>query len=148
MMKRAWENTKKHKKHWKLIKTWSPIFARYGHPRTQKCPKTAPFPRRIVFYTFHGICRHFRPEVLHQTPKKAFLGPRSYSKDPNYALEKVLNSETLENDTLSRRWSKNNTAEGPQFGKTIWSFTDRRRLLLVPHAMTRHSWHRGCHHRA
>ena len=44
--------------------------------------------------TFAGICRRFRPKALFQTPKNAFLGPRSHSKGPNHALEKVLTSET------------------------------------------------------
>ena len=44
--------------------------------------------------TFAGICRRFRPKALFQTPKNAFLGPRSYSKGPNHALGKILTSET------------------------------------------------------
>ena len=53
------------------------------------------FSRRIVvLYTFPGICRRSRPKVLSQTPKNAFVDPRSYSKGPNHALEKVLTNET------------------------------------------------------
>ena len=79
----------------KNIKTWSPFLARFGHPRTQKWSKIGHFPQRIVFYVFPGICRRFWPEVLTQTPKKnVVFRPRSYSKGPNHALEKVLTNET------------------------------------------------------
>ena len=73
-----------------IIKTWSPFLARYGPPRTQQWFKNGHFSQRIVFYTFPGICRRFRPEVLSQTPKNGLFGPRSHSKGPNHALEKVL----------------------------------------------------------
>ena len=47
------------------------------------------------FCTSPGICRRLRPEVLSQTPKKkTFFDPRSYSKRPSHALEKVLTNET------------------------------------------------------
>ena len=46
------------------------------------------------FYTFPGIYRRFWPEVLPQTPKNTFIGPKSCSKGPNHALDKVPTSET------------------------------------------------------
>ena len=53
-----------------------------------------PFSPTHCFYVFPGICRRFWPEVLTQTPKNAVFRPRSYSKGPNHALEKVLTKET------------------------------------------------------
>ena len=46
------------------------------------------------FHVSPGICRRFWPEVLTQTPQNAVFRPRSYSKGPNHALEKVLTKET------------------------------------------------------
>ena len=59
----------------------------------EKGPKLAFFPTHC-FYTSPGICRRFWTEVLTQTPKNAVFHPRSYSKGPNHALEKVLTKET------------------------------------------------------
>ena len=59
----------------------------------KKVRKRSFFPTHC-FYTFPGICRRFWPEVLTQTPKNAVFRPRSYSKGPNHALEKVLTKET------------------------------------------------------
>ena len=53
-----------------------------------------PFFPTHCFYVSPGICRRFSPQVLFQTPKKALFRPRSYSKGPNHALEKVLTNET------------------------------------------------------
>ena len=53
-----------------------------------------PFSPTHCFYVSPGICRRFWPEVLTQTPKNAVFRPRSYSKGPNHALEKVLTKET------------------------------------------------------
>ena len=53
-----------------------------------------PFSPTHCFYVSPGICRRFWPEVLTQTPKNAAFRPRSYSKAPNHALEKVPTNET------------------------------------------------------
>ena len=53
-----------------------------------------PFSPTHCFYVSPGICRRFWTEVLTQTPKNAVFHPRSYSKGPNHALEKVLTKET------------------------------------------------------
>ena len=41
-----------------------------------------------------GIYRRFPPRVIFQTPRKALFHPRSRSKSPNHAMEKVLTNET------------------------------------------------------
>ena len=93
MMKRTWENTKKTQENiGKTVKTKAPSWHEMVYHGTKNGPKTALFPDAL-FYTFPGICRRFRPEVLFQTPKNAFWGPRSYSKGHNHALENVLTSE-------------------------------------------------------
>ena len=91
-MKIAWKKQKTQEILGTLSTTRTPFFARHGHPWTpEKSPKTALFPRRIVLCNnFPGICRRFRQKILSQTPKKNFLGPRSYSK----GWKKVLTSET------------------------------------------------------
>ena len=43
----------------KIVKTWSPSLARYGHPRTQKRSKIGHFPRRIVFTLPLGFADDF-----------------------------------------------------------------------------------------
>ena len=57
-------------------------------------PKKATLSRRIVFYTSPWDSLTFSAERPFQTPKKAFLYPKSYYKGPNHASEKVLTSET------------------------------------------------------
>ena len=54
----------------------------------QNGPETVIFPNALFSLSL-GIYRRFRPKVLSQTPEKALLALRSYSKDPNRALEKV-----------------------------------------------------------
>ena len=66
----------------------------YGVCVVSKRSKNWPFSPTHCFYTFPGICRRFWPEVLSQTPKNVVFDPRSYSKCPNHALEKVLTNET------------------------------------------------------
>ena len=96
---------KNHGKHWEtFIKTWSLFLARYGHPRTEKRSKIGHFSQRIVFTFPLGFADDFGPKVLSQTPKNAVFRPRSYSKGPNHALEKVLTKETPGIDySVSRR---------------------------------------------
>ena len=80
---------KKNKKHWEHRKTKSPLLARHGHPRTPKRSKNGQLPQRLVLALYLGFADAFAT----RTPKKAFLGPKSYSKGPNHALES-LTSET------------------------------------------------------
>ena len=71
------------KKHLGNSQTRTPLLARHGHSMVPKTvQKKSFFPTHCFFNTFPGICR------------KAFLGPRSLSKGPNHALEKVLTKET------------------------------------------------------
>ena len=65
-----------------------------GKSKDRKKVQNWPFPPTHCFYVSPGICRRFWPEVLTQTPKNAVFRPRSYSKGPNHALEKVLTKET------------------------------------------------------
>ena len=53
---------KKHMNHWKIVKTWSPFLARYGHPRTEKGPKLVIFPQRLVFTLPLGFADDFGPK--------------------------------------------------------------------------------------
>ena len=76
-------NTKKKRKtHWENC---------HGPP---KWPENGHFSQRIVFTLSLGFTDVFGRRVLFQTAKNAFLGPRSYSKGLNQALEKVLTNET------------------------------------------------------
>ena len=63
----------------------------YGPPK--KRPKTTIFPDALFLHLL-GFTDIFRPQVPSQTLQKAPFYPRSYSKSPNHALEKVLTSET------------------------------------------------------
>ena len=45
----------------KIVKTWSPFLARYGHPRTPKRSKIGHFPQRIVFTFPLGFADDFGP---------------------------------------------------------------------------------------
>ena len=54
----------------KLVKTRSPSC----HSWIPQNFRKRPFSPTHCFYTFPGICRRFRPKVLFQTPKNAFLG--------------------------------------------------------------------------
>ena len=60
----------------------------------RKKVRKRPFSPTHCFHVSPGICRRFWPEVLTQTPKNVVFRPRSYSKGPNHALEKVLTKET------------------------------------------------------
>ena len=53
---------------------------------TPQRSKNGHFHQHIVFTHFSWFADVFRPQVLSQTPKKAILGPRSYSKGANHAL--------------------------------------------------------------
>ena len=70
-----------------------------------------PFAPTPCFYTSPGICRRFWPEVLTQTPKNAVFYPRSYSKGPNHALEKVLTNETPGMHLMVYQWRPRQMAE-------------------------------------
>ena len=86
-----------------------------------------PFCPTHCFYVSPGICRRFWTET--QTPKNAVFRPRSYSKGPNHALEKVLTKETPGISRLCivcgenlerRRWTHlNSTPEGSILKKCL-----------------------------
>ena len=59
----------------------------------QKTSENGHFPRRIVFTLLLGFAV-FRPQVPFQTAKNAVFSPKSESKSPDHALEKVLTDET------------------------------------------------------
>ena len=70
------------------------FFARYGQPSTKKSPKTAFFPDALFLHFPSDLPTFSAERVLFQTAKNAFLDPRSKSKTPHHALEKVLTNET------------------------------------------------------
>ena len=43
----------------KIVKTWSPFLARYGHPWTRKRSKIGHFPQRLVFTLLLGFADDF-----------------------------------------------------------------------------------------
>ena len=45
----------------KIVKTWSPFLARYGHPWTRKRSKIGHFPQRLVFTLPLGFADDFGP---------------------------------------------------------------------------------------
>ena len=87
-------NTQKHEKHWENSQNTDSFFGTIWPSVDPKTVRKRPFFPTHCFYTSPGICRRFWPEVLTQTPKNAVFQPRSYSKGPNHALEKVLTKET------------------------------------------------------
>ena len=87
-------NTQKHEKHWKKSQNMVSFFGTVWPSKDRKKVQNWPFSPTHCFYVSPGICRRFWTEVLTQTPKNAVFRPRSYSKGPNHALEKVLTKET------------------------------------------------------
>ena len=85
---------KKHGKHWEKCQNTNSVFGTIWPSVDPKMVQNWSFSPTHCFYVFPGICRRFWPEVLTQTPKNAVFRPRSYSKGPNHALEKVLTKET------------------------------------------------------
>ena len=77
-----------------IVKTRSPFLARYGHPRTPKRSENGHFSQRLVLTVSLGFADVCGRKSCPERTKTPFLGPRSYSKSPNHALEKVPTSET------------------------------------------------------
>ena len=70
------------------------VFDAIWSTMVQKRSENGNFSQTHCFHISPGIGRRFRPKVLFQTPQKALFYPRSCSKGPSHALEKVLSSET------------------------------------------------------
>ena len=87
-------NTQKHDKHWENSQNMVSFFGTVWPSKDRKKVQNWSFSPTHCFYVSPGICRRFWPEVLTRTPKNAVFRPRSYSKGPNHALEKVLTKET------------------------------------------------------
>ena len=85
---------KKHKRHWENCQNMVSFFGTIWPPTDPKKVQNWPFSPTHCFHVFPGISRRFWPEVLTQTPQNAVFHPKSYSKGPNHALEKVLTKET------------------------------------------------------
>ena len=85
---------KNHGKHWENSQNMVSFFGTVWPSKDRKKVQKWPFSPTHCFYVSPGICRRFWTEVLTQTPKNAVFRPRSYSKGPNHALEKVLTKET------------------------------------------------------
>ena len=71
------DNTKNGKKHWKITKTRSPFWARYGQQWTQKGPKTVIFPDAL-FSRFPNVLPTFsdmEPIPNDQNPPFRERGP-------------------------------------------------------------------------
>ena len=87
-------NYKDSKKHWETVKTPTPFLARYSQPWTERTSENGHFSRRSVV-TFSNLLPAFSDTRCYSkrlnTP---FLGPRSESKGPSHALEKLLTNET------------------------------------------------------
>ena len=60
----------------------------------QKKAKNGHFLQRIVFHFPWDLPTFPAESSITNAQKRLFLGPKSYSKGPNHALEKVLTSET------------------------------------------------------
>ena len=96
---KTWSNSleKKHKTQniGKIVKTRSPLLARHGHLWTKKKgPKTVIFSNALFFHFPWDLPTFSAESSITNAQKRLFLGPKSYSKGPNHALEKVLTSET------------------------------------------------------
>ena len=55
---KMWKNARNNGK---LVKTWSPFLARYGHPWTRKRSQIGHFPQRLVFTLPLGFADDFGP---------------------------------------------------------------------------------------
>ena len=77
----------------KIIKTWSLFWHDLAIQGPKKGPKLATFPNAL-FLRFPWDLPTILARGLTQTPQNAVFRPRSYSKGPNHALEKVLTKET------------------------------------------------------
>ena len=79
-----------------IVKTRTPFLSRYGQPWTQQTSENSHFSPTHCFYIVLGICRRFPTSGPIPNGKKClFLGPRSYSKGPDHAFQKVLTSPAI-----------------------------------------------------
>ena len=79
-----------------FVKTRTPVFARYGHPWTSQNVRKRSFsPTHCFFLHFSlGFTDVVGQRSYPKRPKRHFVCPRSCSKGPDHALEKVLTCET------------------------------------------------------
>ena len=100
-----------------IIKSRSLDFARYGQPWTQKTVQKRSFSPTHCFYTFLGNLQTFSAEgPIPNAPKRRFFYPRSCSKGPNHALEKVPNQRNTRYVLFSKIFynGKHFSSEGAQ----------------------------------
>ena len=75
-MKRTWENTKKHEKHWDMCQNTDSFL---GHG-PKESPNMAIFPDALFFTLSLGFVDLFGRQSYPKRPKNAFFGQMSYSK--------------------------------------------------------------------